>query len=196
MCMIPRKATKSSRSSPTHHFYAFHLIGAVPNATRIGTAFYRSTTEMTVSEKNLVSRFLVVHREKMRGLPICNTSLDVEAVGFRALDEHRLGVLVTPWFMNLILLPGDDTWSKTPDGATDTLSMPSEDCEFTICHDDELGTYLSAVLFRTVIDFPDQDTAIAVAEKVLEQLFINTDTAARDRQGISRRTLLTGMSAS
>ena len=34
-----------------------------------------------------------------------NPALSVEAVGFRPWDEHWLGVLVTPWFMNLWLMP-------------------------------------------------------------------------------------------
>ena len=155
--------------------------------------------EMAISEKDLVSRFRKISSDKMRGLPICNSRLEVEAVGFAALKEHRLGVLITPWFMNLILLPGDDTWSTMPDGETASVSMPAETCEFAVCQDDELGTYLSAVLFRTVVDFPDQQTAIAVANKVLQQLFMKSAEkagAARDGRGISRRKLLTGLGAS
>lgn len=156
-------------------------------------------TRMTIGETDLVSRFRAISHGKMRGLPICNARLEVEAVGFTALDKHRLGVLITPWFMNLILLPGDDTWSMMADGSTDSLSLPAETCEFTVCQDDELGTYLSAVLFRTVVDFPDQGTAVAVAENVLGQLFRESDKAAhtvRSGRGISRRKLLSGLSAS
>jgi len=154
---------------------------------------------MTIGETDLVGRFRTISRGKMRGLPICNDRLEVEAVGFTALDEHRLGVLITPWFMNLILLPRDDTWSTMADGATDSVSLPAENCEFTVCQDDELGTYLSAVLFRTVVDFPDQRTAVAVAENVIEQLFTASGEAAHTARGgrrISRRNLLSGLSAS
>jgi [NiFe] hydrogenase assembly HybE family chaperone len=153
---------------------------------------------MAISEINLVNRFRAIGRGKMRGLPICNTRLEVEAVGFAELDGHRMGVLITPWFMNLILLPGDETWSTMADGTADSLTMPGDTFEFTICQDDELGTYLSAVLFRTVIDFPDQQTTVAIAENVLEQLLTKTADARHppgDKQGISRRTLLTGLGA-
>jgi [NiFe] hydrogenase assembly HybE family chaperone len=154
---------------------------------------------MTVSEKGLVRRYQSIYRKKMRDLPICNSALRVQTVGFRALDEHRLGVLITPWFMNLVLLPGDTTWSDAPAGSTERLSLPSEDCEFVINHDEILGTCLSAVLFRTLRDFPGQDTAVAIAEKVMEQLFVPAATMPSDTgsvQNFSRRSLLTGMGAS
>ncbi len=41
---------------------------------------------------------------RMRGLPIVNPALAVEAVGFAPWEGHWLGVMVTPWFINLTLL--------------------------------------------------------------------------------------------
>lgn len=155
--------------------------------------------EMTIREADLLGRFRTISRDRMRGLPICNPNLEVEVVGFRDFEDNRLGVLITPWFMNLVLLPGDETWSNMPVGAMDSLSLPGESCELSICKDDLLGTYLSAILFRSVMDFPDQGTAVAVAEEVLKQLFTKPDEApcgAAETQAISRRNLLTGLGAS
>jgi len=60
----------------------------------------------------LEAAFREIHVGKMRGIPLLNEALGVRAVGFRAYDGHLLGVLVTPWFMNLILAPGaEDDWS-------------------------------------------------------------------------------------
>lgn len=42
----------------------------------------------------------------MRDLPIYNEQIAPEAIGFRRFDnEALLGVLPTPWFMNLALIP-------------------------------------------------------------------------------------------
>ena len=42
----------------------------------------------------------------MRDLPIYNASLGFEAWGFQPLDDATLvGIVITPWFMNLVLLP-------------------------------------------------------------------------------------------
>ena len=42
----------------------------------------------------------------MRDLPIYNDKVAIEAIGFRPFGEAELlGVVLTPWFMNLIMLP-------------------------------------------------------------------------------------------
>jgi [NiFe] hydrogenase assembly HybE family chaperone len=154
---------------------------------------------MSIADRELVRHYQAIYREKMRGLPICNAALEVQVVGFRPLDQHQVGVLITPWFMNLVLLPGDDTWASAADGSADTVSLPSEPCEFVVSRDATIGTFLSAVLFRTVVDFPDQGTVVAVAEEVLKRLFLPTAepaTGTADARHVSRRTLLTGLRAS
>ena len=41
----------------------------------------------------------------MRDLPIYNDKAAIEAIGFRPFGEAELlGVVLTPWFMNLIIL--------------------------------------------------------------------------------------------
>ena len=153
--------------------------------------FYPLTTEKSPNETDLLGRFQVIYRDRMRKLPICNSVLEVEVVGFEAMAEHRLGILITPWFMNLILLAGDNSWSEMPDGATEQIVLPAETCAFTICRDDALGAYLSAVLFRSMKDFPDQQTAVAVARETLRQLRLPAPATRGPR--ISRRRLLSGM---
>lgn len=43
---------------------------------------------------------------RMRGLPIVNPALGVEALSFRRWAGEWLGVLITPWSLSLMLLPG------------------------------------------------------------------------------------------
>ena len=54
------------------------------------------------------ARIDAIYRERMQGLPIVNPELSVEAVGFEPFEAHELGVLISPWFMNLVLLPADE----------------------------------------------------------------------------------------
>lgn len=134
----------------------------------------------------IVSHFETIYRERMRDLPIVNRRLHVEAVGFRAFGQHRLGVLMTPWFMNLLLLPGDEHWQSHEQGARCNVELPGERCEFTVTHDEMLGTYLSAVLFRTMSDMPDQDTARAIAEEVLQRLRNPREAAEKESREAAR----------
>lgn len=145
----------------------------------------------------LVSRFEFIRRERMQGLPIVNPRLSVEAVGFFSFEEHELGVLIAPWFMNLVLLPGTDEWADVAQGVKIERMLPSGSFEFTLCRDDEIGVYLTGILFRTVSDFPDQETARAVAADVLVRLFTNPDedTSEAKPKVVSRRALLAGLGA-
>jgi len=53
----------------------------------------------------LEDTFRRVLRDQMQDMPMVNPALSVEAVGFRPWNEHWLGILITPWFMNLLLMP-------------------------------------------------------------------------------------------
>jgi [NiFe] hydrogenase assembly HybE family chaperone len=153
----------------------------------------------------LVAGYRHVERERMHGLPICNDNLQVEAVGFRPHDKCLCGVLVTPWFMNLVLLPAEgEQWSAATFGDKVIWQFNAGEYEFTPAVLEGVGTHLSTPLFSTVQDFPDQDTARRVAEEVLGRLeedgheTVSTDPLASGlkqsgfNRPLSRRKLLHG----
>jgi len=149
---------------------------------------------MTIKVADLVARYEGIYEERMQELPIVNSRLAVEAVGFDQWEDRDLGVLITPWFMNLVLLPKSDELAEVPQGTQIECRFPSGPCELTVYQDEELGSYLAAVLFRTVADFPDQETAVAIAEEALAQIV--TDAPEKETEKVSRRGLLTGLRAS
>lgn len=149
---------------------------------------------MRIKVADLVTRYQAIYEERMRDLPIVNPRLAVEAVGFEQWDEQDLGVLITPWFMNLVLLPDSDTLADFPQGEQVQCQFPSGPCDLTVYQDEELGTYLAAVLFRTVADFPDQAVARAVAEEALANIL--AEPPEKDTGTVSRRGLITGLKAS
>ena len=130
--------------------------------------------------------------ERMQDIAFLNPRLGVEAIGFRPHGEHSIGVLVTPWFMNLVVLPGNDEWDELPTGSLCRLVLPAGQMEFTVGGDETIGRLLTAVLFTTVADFPDPSTARDVGLEVLDQLFTDaTIVAQRNAPRISRRALFT-----
>ncbi len=60
----------------------------------------------------LEHRFRQIERTRMTGVPVVNDKLAVRAIGFRPWREHWLGILLTPWFMNLMLLPQEEAPTK------------------------------------------------------------------------------------
>ena len=147
---------------------------------------------MRVSIETLVDYYGKVYANTFRDLPIVNTALHVEAVGFRPLDEHEIGALITPWFLNLVLLPATDRWDDRPQGSACEFQLPGGKVDLCVTHDETLGTFLSAALFSTVADFPDQEIAREVARETMRLLF-NSD-AVSEQEGperrLSRRALL------
>ena len=154
---------------------------------------------MPVNEAQLVRHYQQVYSERMQGVPIVNQRLRVEAVGFDAFDGHRLGVLITPWFMNLVLLPATDRWDELQQGTVVDLDLPSERHQLMICRDEDLGVHLTAILFRTVADFPDQQTARDVAVEIMTRLLqtpsSDTPPPAQNTEHVSRRELFSRLGA-
>lgn len=147
---------------------------------------------MRASIDALLAHYRTVYRETMRDLPIVNAALDIEAVGFRPLDEHSLGVLITPWFMNLVLLPATNRWDEHPQGGACKVALPGGTVDFRVSHEERLGTILSAALFSTVTDFPDQAMAREIAQETLRLLFDGAASANANvpERRLSRRALL------
>lgn len=120
----------------------------------------------------LEATFRHIAATRMAGMAMVNPALAVEAVGFRALGQDWVGVLITPWSMNLLCLPGPDTeWKEAPSGTKKELELPSGAYEFLTAHEDALGPYLTSSLFSPMFDFADMDQARAVATAALSEVF-------------------------
>ena len=142
---------------------------------------------------------------RMRELPVYNAMLQVEARGFGPRDGHCSGILITPWCMNLVLLPGEgDRWSGLAPGSRVEVVFPAATYTLTLSLPAGMQPHLSLALFTTVLDFADQDTAQQVADEVLQLLYqaeaqgqyADPVSAELDRAGsrrpLSRRDLLRG----
>jgi [NiFe] hydrogenase assembly HybE family chaperone len=109
---------------------------------------------------------------RMEGLAFVNPALAVDAVGFAPWNGHWLGVLLTPWSMNLVLAPRDRAaWPDVAQGAKLRLRFPAGDYDFVGARDDDVGETLVCSLFSPVLEFEDQATARLVAELAREALF-------------------------
>jgi len=138
----------------------------------------------------LVRHFEGVRQTRMRELPLLNNRLTVDAVGFESMGVHEIGVLITPWFMNLVVLPGDDQWDELAQGSRCQVELPAGCMEFNVGGNESIGTFLTAVLFRAVTDFPDHETARDVAREVMSRLFTDPEQAAQQvAPRMSRRAL-------
>ena len=149
-------------------------------------------------EARLARVFRRVAANGMADMPIGNPALDVEAVGFRRTKNgHWLGVLITPWAVNLMLLPAIDAcapWPETPAGGTQIWRFPSGAYEFIVAPDRELGVYHFCSIFSPPSSFVSQEAARQTAHALLSGLFMpfppDAPAPGKDAPGKHRRALL------
>lgn len=121
--------------------------------------------------RRLEAVFESIARGRMRGLAVMNNALRVEAVGFCRWQEDWIGVLVTPWFMNAMLLPGaEGAWAPAAVGAVREHRLPSGTYAFIRGREPELGEYESCSLFSPMFQFETQEAARATAQAALQAL--------------------------
>jgi len=151
----------------------------------------------TARVEELVTRFREIGNAQVADLPIYNDKLTVEAVGFRPLDRSALfGVLITPWFMNAVVLPRE---KKDLDdaalGRAAIVTLPAGPTKFRIGGDDVVGTFQSLSIHSPMSAFSFQEAARVEAEKTLASLLAppeDEDTTAvrigsRARTGFDNR---------
>lgn len=133
---------------------------------------------------------------RMADLPVCNPALTVEAIGFSPAagpaegERGWLGVLLTPWCMNLIWLAESAAPLALP-GHTRIHTLAGERYSLIGAEEDGVGRFEMCSLYSPVFEFAEATTARAVAEAVLAQL----RTGVQAPEWPSRRRLLFGPSA-
>lgn len=136
----------------------------------------------------LVSLFEHIAATRMAGVPVLREGFGVHAVGFEPLAGGLCGVLVTPWFMNLVFLPGDDD-APLAVGATRGRNVGTHRFDFIGAHEPGFGAWEACSLFSPMAEFEDEAAALATAQAVLAELRQPPPVQA------SRRALLLGSRA-
>lgn len=143
---------------------------------------------MSDTVENLVRRFQQIGVERIYGLPIYNDRLTVEAIDFQPCEGGLIGVLVTPWFMNIMLLPDDtNPYQRQELGEKVKYQLESGEHEFVIGEDEEVGRYL----FRTVTSpthcYKKQIAAVASGQKALTALLTPPEQEEQEEPVVSQR---------
>jgi [NiFe] hydrogenase assembly HybE family chaperone len=142
----------------------------------------------------LAARYREIESKAMRDAPICNAALQVKAIGFREFDGYAVGIILTPWFINLVAAQKpSNTAPALPLGAL-SLSLPAGSIEFTVTELEGFGRLASCSLFSPLSEFPDQETACAVAQEALDAAFDPGlhATKPEPRPPLDRRAFLRG----
>jgi [NiFe] hydrogenase assembly HybE family chaperone len=151
----------------------------------------------TDPSRHLEAVFRDIERTRMNGLPILNTSLAVEAIGFTPWQGHWLGALITPWFLNLVLVPGvQGEWPNAAEGERIVRQLPAGGCSFYGCFEPVIGEFHASSVCSPMSRFADQAAARAEAQRSLDAWLTvpepaepAADTADGERRAFLRRMI-------
>lgn len=144
----------------------------------------------------------------MSDVPIVNRALAVAVIGTRRWTGHWLAILVTPWCMNIMILPGSlpesagvpANWPRGNNGDILRHGLPCGSFSFILGNEPDLGPFQMCSIFSPMLGFVDQAAAIATAEAAMQELMTppapakSTDTSTPPITPRSRRDLI-GMRA-
>ena len=135
----------------------------------------------------------------MRDLPLYNPIVAIEAVGFRRFgDDALVGVVLTPWFMNLTILPIEPApMDMAAIGRSVVVELPAGQRTFVVGGDEAIGLYKAHSLHSPVLTFTLPGQARAEAQRTLALLMAPPPAEpapprAAARSGVDRRALLFG----
>jgi len=146
----------------------------------------------------LEAHYQNVWQTRMHDLPFVNAALGVEAIGFARYEGDWLGVVITPWFLNLLLVSGGgQLWGDIPAGERRYLNLPCGTLQFIADDDPDIGPYQYCPLIAPVSDLTDMAQARLIAADALKTVFIQPappvepePPPAEEKPAVSRRGFL------
>ncbi|MBW6496687.1 MAG: [NiFe]-hydrogenase assembly chaperone HybE [Burkholderiaceae bacterium] len=130
----------------------------------------------------------------MRELPLYNPALVIEAHGFAPLAGGMLlGVLITPWFMNLVALPEVvEPLDPARYGSARAFALPAGERVFRYAGDAAQGAFWAASLHSPMAVFRSQPQARAEARLRLAEALTPPSAEADHVACPSRRAFFGG----
>lgn len=143
--------------------------------------------------------FTEIAHTRMLGVPVQNPAVHIQAFGFAPEPDDAvmmLGVLVTPWFMNLVRLP---TRTFSPGnkllavGRKATRAAGNQSFEFVGACEADIGAFEVCSLFSPMFEFANHAAATDTAKEILNVLRLPVKPAAITPPAVpSRRGFLFG----
>lgn len=131
------------------------------------------TADLVAIGRTLEQAYIQIQHTRMSGLPIVNPVLQVTVVDPRTWAGLFVGVLITPWCMNLVALPlpGARALAPAPAGTTCTLDLPAGRYDLLTAHLPQIGQYLSGSIYSPMDAFSCHAEAVSTARAALDLLF-------------------------
>ena len=119
----------------------------------------------------LAASFERIGRESMQGLPFYNEALAVEAIGFERFGEGWAGILITPWFMNLMLLSDQPVpYTEAANGEKCSVELPCGPVTFLRGGTEDFGMFQAHSIASPMDVYKTQNQVRAAAKRALASM--------------------------
>lgn len=173
--------------------------GPIDGAGDDGAGLLAANDAARVVGMEMERRYRVIAEGPMRDMPLCNPVLPVAAVGFAAVGGFAVGIVTTPWFMNLTVtaLPNGSALPAARIGDTVTHGLPSGEFDCVVGMLEGFGRIDCVSLFSPMFEFADGATVRATAEAAIAEILTAPpmpvpQSEAKLAAAIDRRALLFG----
>lgn len=141
----------------------------------------------------LEQTFSEIAQGEMQTLPFFRAQVPVRALGFQCYEGQWVGVMLTPWMLSILVLPGpDQVWDSRPLGERLGLRLPFGNAVFHVSEIEAIGQYLSCSLMSPLDPTMSAEQALQLATDVSRQVLAIPVTDVDAPQNLSRRALLSG----
>ena len=132
--------------------------------------------------EKIAQTFEHILQVQMQGIPLLNKMLRVETLGFQVYLGRVVGIVITPWLMNLVMLPGeDDHWDEMELGDKQPHQFPSRTYKFMVNEVEGIGKCQTYSLYSPMWEFVNQDHALAAAQSFLDTLMVERELTEEER---------------
>lgn len=140
----------------------------------------------------LEAHFNRVADEQMAALPFYQPHIPVKACGFQLFEGQWVGAMLTPWMLELVVMPGpDQQWPRRQIGSRLALTFPAGDMAFRVSELTPELHYVACSLMSPLNPQLRAEEAITVAENSV-RLALSLPVRRDAPVNLSRRALLRG----
>ena len=116
---------------------------------------------------------------RMADMPMNNAALDVEIVAFKPWEGCHVGVLITPWAINLAVVSDDPVSLKLTADKRRSWRFPSGDYDMMGGDEPECGAFQFCSLFSPAQEFADQAAAESTAMEIMRALLVAPESGEK-----------------
>ncbi len=125
--------------------------------------------------------FTRIQEEQMQGIPLLNPVLHVATVGFQHYQGRSIGIVITPWMMNLIMFPAEnEDWNEMELGHKQPHRLPANQYKFMVNEIDGIGRCQTHSLYSPMHEFVNQQHAEAAARSFMQTLMVEVEEPDED----------------